>query len=209
MSTKQYFIYDSDDGGFVSNGQIFNVSSNCPILIRAAGLTEEVVIYEMVGECRQCKPSDVLWTPLKECGQNVVLDQDTNKQWLYLEGTYSLGDPNNPPVLVGDVNITGQVYKGVDSSFIKKPDCRNPLFPVETALATLGCITDNNGEQIGKVVLSKLIDENTGIETMIQIAYFEDGTVIEPYTGNWSVCSPDVCVAETPMGVITDLSLLL
>lgn len=208
MSTKQYFIYDSDGGGFVSNGQVFTVTSNSPLLIRAAGLTEDVIIYEMVGECRQCKPSDVIWVPLQECGVPVVLNETNSREWVYLEGTYSIGDPNNPPVLAGDVNITAQMYRGVDPSLLKKPECSNPMVPIETTMAELGCIVDADGQIIGKIMLTKTVNENDGSETVSQTAYYEDGTTVFDYSGPWQVCAPDQCVGETPMGVITDINLL-
>ena len=94
--------------------------------------------------------------------------------------------------------------------------CEDPLFVelcntigIETALAQLGCILDDQGVQIGSVMVCKTVDESTQEETLKQIAFYEDGTVINPYEGPWSVCASDVCIPETPLGVITDLSLLL
>lgn len=94
--------------------------------------------------------------------------------------------------------------------------CEEPVFVelcpnsigIETAMAELGCIVDDDGEIIGKVMLCKITDEEDGSEIIKQTAYFEDGTIIQDYSGPWAVCAPDVCVPEPFLGVITDLSLL-
>lgn len=209
MSTKQYMIYDTDGGGFQSNTQTFEIKkANQQKLIRAAGLTEEVQVYQMVGVCSNCKPEDVLWEPVYQCGNPLVIGPENNSVWVYLPGMYSIGDPNNPPSLSGDVNITGEDHTGVDPSLLGK--CDEPPVPVgiETSMAELGCIVDSEGTVIGKVILCKITDEETLAETVMMTAYYEDGTVVEEYTGPWEVCKQDFCVSEEKLGVITDLNLL-
>lgn len=79
---------------------------------------------------------------------------------------------------------------------------------IETAMAQLGCIVDEEGIQIGVVMVCKITDESTGEETLVPKAFYEDGTIEDNYTGEWTVCAPDVCQPEEPIGVITDLTLL-
>lgn len=224
MASKQYFIYNTDDGGYVDKARSFTLTKGQQKLIRAAGLTETVEIYQMVGVCNECRPEDVLWEPVTSCGSAVSISADDNRLWLFEPGTYSIGDPNTQTVLAGDVNITGENFTGVDVSTLGKcsddspligDSCDNPIFteicnqvPVETAMASLGCISDASGQQIGKVMLCKITDELTGTSVVTQTAYYEDGTVTENYSGPWQVCQPDVCLGEPFIGVITDLSIL-
>lgn len=231
MASNQFFIYDTDGGGWVPKNQTTTLKVNQQQVIRAGGLTEEVQIYQMVGQCVQCRPEDVIWAPLHSCGEPVVLSETNNTIWLSLPGMYSVGDPNNPPVLAGDVNITAENFTGVDPSLLGKSDCGGIDTPletvitntcadpisvtlcepigIETSMAELGCIADpSTGELIGKIMLNKTINEDGTGEIITQTAYFEDGTVVQNYTGPWQVCAPDVCVGETFIGVITDLSLL-
>lgn len=210
MASAQYFIYNTDDGGYVKSNRVFTLNKNQQILIRSAGLTTDLVIYQMVGICKECSPEDVIWEPVTYCGSTLTLGSDDTRVWIMEPGTYSVGDPTDNTLLTGDVNITGERFTGVDSSSVGKSNCNpepNPLLPVETAMAELGCII-SDGEMIGKVILCKLIDENTGVQTVTQTAYFEDGTIISDYTGPWEVCTPDVCQSEPFIGVITDLTIL-
>lgn len=84
-------------------------------------------------------------------------------------------------------------------------DCENPVFVeicpqsigIETSLAELGCILGPNGEIIGKVMLSKITEEDTLQETVNVTAYYTDGTIEENYTGEWSVCeNPQVDIEK-------------
>lgn len=223
---NQSFLYNSTTGG-PTKQTIFNVLK--PNLIRAAGLEECVSIYMMVGDCADCKPEDVLWTEIFECGKPVQLCPDNTTVLLSIPGKYSLGDPNQPALtLAGDVNITRE--NGVDASLVGKSNCTSessevqlsietsctdPLFveicnqtPVETAMAELGCIADGDGLIIGKVMICKIVDETTGVEIVTQTAYYQDGTVETNYSGAWQVCAPNRCEPEVFMGVITDLSML-
>ncbi len=221
--SKQSFIYDTDGGGFKNNP--FNVNS--PVLLRAAGLTDCVPLYMAVGDCPNCRPADVIWEPVMSCGSQVELCPDNNQLLVSIPGKYSLGDPNDPSfVMPGtDVNITKQ--EGVDPSLVGKcgdtppmsveleTSCTDPLFVevcnqnmIETSMAELGCITDASGSIVGKVMICKITSEVDGSETVMQTAYYEDGTITQNYTGPWSVCGPEPCKSEAFIGVITDLSLL-
>ena len=90
-------------------------------------------------------------------------------------------------------------------------DCTNPVMtdacnpepplPVETALAQLGVIKDPvTGEPIGRVMISRVTDELTGVVTETITAYYEDGTVVSPYSGPWAVEGD--CIVSTPEGVL-------
>jgi hypothetical protein len=115
--SNQSFIFNSSTGG-ASPAAIFNV--NKPTLIRAAGLTQVVDIYMMVGDCPSCRPEDILWTPMVNCGATVQLSPLNNSVLLSIPGRYSLGNPLTAPlVLAGDVNITKE--EGVDPSMVGKP----------------------------------------------------------------------------------------
>ena len=95
-------------------------------------------------------------------------------------------------------------------------DCEAPVYVelcpnslgIETAMSQLGCVVDDDGYQIGVVMVCKITDEATGENIFVPKAFFEDGTTIDNYDGEWSVCAQDACVPEEPLGVITDLSLL-
>jgi len=226
--SKQSFIYDSDDGGFKNNP--FNV--NKPVLVRAAGLTGCVPLFMAVGDCPNCRPQDVLWEQVFECGNPVEICPDDNILYIKIPGKYSLGDPLDPAYVIPgtDVNITKQ--EGVDPSLMGKcaegattstvtldagSDCTDPIYVevcnqnmVESSMAELGCIVDASNMIIGKVMLCKVISEVDGSETVTQTAYFEDGTIVQNYTGSWSVCVPEAvsCEPEIFIGVITDLTLL-
>lgn len=131
--SNQTFLYNTTTGG-PTKGIIFNI--NKPSLIRAAGLTECVDIYMMVGDCPECRPEDVLWSPVQSCGATLQLCPDNNRVILSTKGRYSLGNPVTAPlVLAGDVNITRE--DGVDPSLLEKSacsptpsgeDCENALF---------------------------------------------------------------------------------
>lgn len=229
--SKQYMIYDTDGGGW--KAQTFNVRAKQQFIIRSAGLTDTLPIYQMVGTCESCAPADVLWEPVTVCGEQLTVGPDNNCILIGKPGRYSIGDPLAPPVLAGDVNITGEQTSGVDTSSLGKcsdgggsvviegpvtidSSCDEPLFVelcstsigIETTMAELGCITDAEGVITGKVMVCKITDEATGDETIVMKAFLLDGTVIDDYTGEWSICSPAGCEEETVLGVITDLSLL-
>ena len=96
---------------------VFSVRT--PIIIRAAGLTQCVPIYMMVGDCPTCRPEDILWAPVLCCGTPVELCADITQVVITTPGRYSLGLPSAAPlVLAGDVNITKQ--EGVDPSLLGK-----------------------------------------------------------------------------------------
>lgn len=223
--SKQTFIYNNGQ----NKDNPFNV--NKPIVLRSGGLIDPVQVYMMVGDCPDCRPSDIVWEPVYQCGEALELSAENNQIAILIKGRYSIGDPNDPAfVLPQNVNITKQ--EGVDPSLLGKlscstsetssevpltleTSCTNPLFveicnqtPVETAMAELGCVVDGDGLVVGKVMLCKIIDETTGIETITQTAYYQDGTIENNYVGAWQVCAPESCVAEAFMGVITDLSML-
>ena len=84
-------------------------------------------------------------------------------------------------------------------------DCDSPVFVelcpqsvgIETSLAELGCVLGPDGEVIGKVMLAKIIDEATGVETVTVTAYYTDGSIEENYTGEWGVCeNPQVDIEK-------------
>jgi len=113
---KQVYLYNSTTGG-PTKAIIFNV--NKPVLLRAAGLTECVSIYMMVGDCPECHPLDVLWEPVVNCGNIVELCPNNNSVLVSIPGRYSIGNPNTAPLtLIGDVNITKE--DGVDPSLVGK-----------------------------------------------------------------------------------------
>lgn len=223
MSSNQFFIYDSDGSGWVSKNRSFSIKPNEQRVIRAGGLTEEIQIFQMVGQCNNCRPEDVIWEPLYNCGLPVVLSPENNNVWVSLPGTYSIGDPNSNDILAGDVNITGERYTGVDSSLLGKCSnnettitntCDNPVnvslcdaIGIETSMAELGCIVEND-VIVGKIMLCKTINEDGTGEVITKTAYYEDGTEVPNYDGPWQVCAPEPCQSETFIGVITDLTVL-
>lgn len=212
MSSNQFFIYDSDDRGWVVKNRTFTIKPNEQRVIRAGGLTEEIQIFQMVGQCKDCRPQDIKWEPVFNCGSPLILGPENNNIWVVLPGSYSIGDPNNNIVLAGDVNITGERYTGVDSSLLGKcfessAPLTNDIVGIETSMAELGCIVEN-GIVVGKIILCKTIDEDGGNEIVTKTAYYEDGTEIENYDGAWQVCSQEPCQSENFIGVITDLTIL-
>lgn len=127
-------MYDSDGGGWVGQSQMFIVDQDNSIVIKSAGLTEDVELYQMVGTCMNCATEDVLWEVVYRDSQSISLGPSNNAILINEPGKYSLGDPNDPPSFVGDVNILAKTYKGVDISLVGKsqPSDSNPL-PVEVA----------------------------------------------------------------------------
>lgn len=206
------FLYNTDRADNGAARRSFTVNADGPVVITNAGLTACVPVFVAVGGCAGCGFRDRIWRPLERCGNPVEVCPSTSHLYIYEEGQYSLGDPNNALVLPGDVNIVYRVDKNLTmSEAAAMGKCAappSPLFPVETALAELGCIVGADGQLIGKVFICKITDEITGNETTVLSAYYEDGTVVNPYSGPWSVCQPDVCVGEAFIGVITDLSIL-
>lgn len=215
---SEYLIYDTDDGGWQGTQQTFVISSpNEAVFLKSAGLTEDVNVYQMVGVCQQCAPSDVKWEMVYRDGVPLTLGPDNNGEWVTEPGKYSLGDPTNPPEFSGDVNISAEKFKGVDASSLGKSSptesnplptivvedvtidssCEEPVYvevcnnqtPIETSMAQLGCIEDEDGRVIGKVMLVKITDEQTQEEIVRQVAYYEDGTVTDPYSGEWVICN--------------------
>ena len=150
--SKQTMVYDSDGGGFVGTFHPqFNVEENRPVLIRAAGLEEEVPILQMVGICSHCDPDDVLWEPVYVCGVPLMIGPQNNQTWVLVPGKYSLGDPVNPVTLTGDVNITKQEYSGLNPEYMGQVCGGTPTgatvevnFPECPDTGTLGVITDLN-----------------------------------------------------------------
>lgn len=82
----------------------------------------------------------------------------------------------------------------------KGGSCDDPLFvtvctPVEDAEQVeisdlvLGCAVDGAGVAIGVVVLSKVVDEVTGIETQVRSMYpYGGGAAVTPYVGPFQMC---------------------
>lgn len=207
MSSNQFFIYNSDGSDWVSKNRSFSIKPNEQRVIRAGGLTEEIQIFQMVGQCQNCRPEDVIWEPVFNCGTPVVLSPTNNNIWISLPGTYSIGDPNLSDPLQGDVNITGERYTGVDSSLLGKSCEPNEIVGIETSMAELGCIVEND-VVVGKIMLCKTINEDGTGEVVTRTAYYEDGTEVPNYNGPWQVCTPEPCQSEEFIGVITDLTVL-
>lgn len=228
---QEYLIYDTDSGGWQGTQQSFIISNtNEAVFLKSAGLTEDVNVYQMVGICESCAPSDVKWEMVYRDGVPLTIGPSNNGEWVVDPGKYALGDPTDPPEFSGDVNITAQKFKGVDTSLLGKssPSEENPLpvevagngcdmplyvemcnnVPVEVALANIGCLVDDDDQKIGVVILQTTIDEQTGNQSTKMVAYYEDGTVEDNYSGTWTTCSDDCSNDTSFLGVITDLNLL-
>jgi hypothetical protein len=201
-------IFDSDSPTSATTPRVFTVTNLSPVLLTAAGLTAGACIPLFVrgGQVASLEPGcaatggDFLWAPLSRCGVAVQLCAEANQLVELVPGTYSLGDPTAPLVVPGNVNVQLTRLDDMAPEVLcclgkceAPPSPPSPLLPVETAMAELGCISDLNGAQIGKVLLVRTVDENTGAVVTAQNAYYEDGTVVVGYTGPWSVCSPDIC----------------
>lgn len=101
--SKQSFIYNSDEvNPYVNNPFLVESTS----LLRAGGLTETAQIYFATGKCLTCGINDLIWEPMMICGNPVELSPDNNHLVISVPGRYSIGNPNTPVALTGDVNIT-------------------------------------------------------------------------------------------------------
>lgn len=78
--------------------------------------------------------------------------------------------------------------------------CAAPLFveicnpepgaQVELSDLALGCALDGAGNAIGVVVLSKVFDEDLGVETQVRVMYpYGGGAPVSPYTGAFGSCA--------------------
>ena len=105
-----------------------------------------------------------------------------------------------------NIGVTIKPPCGEDATPVKiESSCDEPVFVeicpqsigIETALAELGCILGDEGQIIGKVMLCKITEELTGVETIKVTAYYTDGTIEENYSGPWGVCeNPQVDIEK-------------
>lgn len=226
-------VYDGN-GRNPDIGRRFTVSEDYGVVITAVGIEDGVCVPIYIAAHAGCDAvSDTVWEPYLDCGKAVeVCGGGGSHTVVSFPGTYSFGDPAEAELGLSEstnVVLRHHALSDIADMFAAKKsaaeppfdvkvinDCDGPVmvelcpgsFGIETSLAQLGCITGSDGQQIGKVMLCKTVDEETRAETVKQVAYFEDGTVQDPYTGPWSVCAPDVCGPEPTLGVITDLTLL-
>lgn len=102
-------------------------------------------------------------------------------------------------VVTGPLDV--QVVNDCTAPVMTEACSVTPPLPVETALAQLGVIKDpTTGEPIGRVMIGRVTDELTGAVTETLTAYYEDGSVVTPYTGNWFIEGD--CTVSTPAGVL-------
>ena len=71
---------------------------------------------------------------------------------------------------------------------------------VEISDLAIGCTLDGDGQPNGTLVLSRVINEDTGVETVTRVAYLYDGSVVSGYTGPFGPCDQK-CPAQAPVGV--------
>lgn len=82
--------------------------------------------------------------------------------------------------------------------------CPNLDVGIESALAPLGCIFNDQGDIIGKVFVCKKTEDAIDATPQYElIAYFNDGSdPIAPYTGTWKDCN--YCPTDDmPSGFVT------
>lgn len=78
-----------------------------------------------------------------------------------------------------------------------------PQVGIEIAFAPLGCVTNAAGEVTGKVFTAETAaDEDGGAVTYRMISISTDGTVTDPYTGEWSNCPTDQGIRATETAVV-------
>lgn len=221
-----WFLYDNDARTVISRQ--FNVAQDKPLVLTAGDLVDPVQIYIAVGRCFGCD-KDLVWEPLTLCGSPVELSPENTMLAISTPGIYNLGDPTVDPFLLGpNTNVIAQVVSEVPAELSggcgeKGPvtidsSCDSPVFvqmcdttvgsQVEISDVTLGHVLDADCVATGVVVLSKLVDEDTGLETQRRVAYMYDGSVVDPFVGSFGLPCPVTCPIPAFMGVITDLSLL-
>ena len=69
-------------------------------------------VYFATGKCITCGVHDLIWEPLMVCGQPIMLTPENNHIVIPIPGRYSLGDPTDPILLAGNVNITKEETAG-------------------------------------------------------------------------------------------------
>jgi hypothetical protein len=118
------------------------------------------------------------------------------------QGYVAPGYMRNPTAIVATGTLPGVIDVNIISPIpLQVEQVNEPLLPVETAMAQLGIIKDAvTGEPIGRVMLSRVTNEETGVITETRTAYFENGTVTPNYTGTWAVEGD--CSVATPEGVL-------
>lgn len=209
--SSQYFIYDSDDGGIFPKNQQVKLKINEQIRILSAGLTEDVPIYQMVGQCINCSPEDIKWEPVTQCGVQLTLGPDNNSLWLYTPGTFSVGDPNASLTLTGDVNITGEKFRGVDPSILGK--CNESGSDDYTSIITAIQTQTTNLTNSLQVICDKLVDVLTEIEKvkftdMHVVCMVDDvngdGTELVSFVEATVVSYVDGVITTTDAGTFTD-----
>ena len=99
-----------------------------------------------------------------------------------------------------DVSIVGQGTNCNEPLYVLV--CQDPEgFPqLEISDVAIGCALDQSGSAIGVVVLSRTVNEETGIQIAQKNAYLYDGSVIENYSGPFGPCGQK-CQDQTPLGV--------
>lgn len=60
---------------------------------------------------------------------------------------------------------------------------------IESSLAQIGCIKNEDGTLSASVMACKTVDEATGVEDIVIKAFYTTGEIVSPYTGEWSECS--------------------
>ena len=103
-----------------------------------------------------------------------------------------------PPCVANNATTVPNAYP-TPAGDTKGSSCDDPLFvqicdpspapQVEISDIALGCAFDVGGNPIGVVVLSRTVDETTGVETQVRVMHPYDGSpAVSPYAGVFGPC---------------------